>query len=93
MKSFLILLFFIASLFIITGIYEQKLAIAQQNKQIEYRFIPRTYYEEQMGDGAAVSDKYGSMFDKESPWFDRTVGPILDIEKPYSNKTAPSANT
>lgn len=85
MKSLIILLFFIAALCIIVGIYEQKLEIAEQNKQIEYRFIPRTLYEEQMGHGADVSDKFGTMFENESPWFDRTVGPILDIPKPYTD--------
>ena len=67
-----------------SGVYEQKIAITQQNKQVEYRFIPRTYYEEQMGEGAAISDKYGEIFEKESPWFDRTVGPIINIDKPNS---------
>ena len=81
MKSLFILMLFIASLFIIIGIYEQKLSIATSNTEIEYRFIPRTFYEEQMGEGAQVSDKFGSIFNKESPWFDRTIGPIIDIEK------------
>lgn len=84
MKPFFVLAFFIGCLFIIIGIYEQKLEIAEQNKQIEYRFIPRTFYEEQMGNGASVSDKFGSMFDNESPWFDRTVGAIIDIPKAFS---------
>lgn len=85
MKSIVILAFFVACILIVVGIYEQKLEIAKQNKEIEYRFIPRTYYEEQMGAGASVSDKLGSMFDGESPWFDRTVGSIIDIPKPFSN--------
>lgn len=85
MKAFLILLLFISAIFIITGLYEQKLAVAEGNTKIEYRFIPRTFYEEQMGDGAAVSDKLGSIFNKESPWFDRTIGPVIEIEKPYQN--------
>jgi hypothetical protein len=80
------LLIFIAAICIIIGIYEQKLEIAEQNKEIEYRFVPRTYYEEQMGNGGNVSDKFATMFDTESPWFDRTVGPIIDIPKPYAER-------
>lgn len=76
---------------IIAGVYEQKLEIAQQNKQIEYRFVPRTFYEEQMGGAGDVSDKYGAMFETESPWFDRTMGPIIDIPKPFE-KSAGASN-
>lgn len=86
MKSLIVLLFFLASLAIIIGIYEQKLEIAEQNKKIEYRFVPRTFYEEQMGNGGDVSDKFGTMFETESPWYDRTVGPIINIPKPYANE-------
>ena len=85
MKSIIILLFFVACVLIVIGIYEQKLEIAENNKKIEYRFIPRTYYEEQMGNGADVSEKYGQMFETESPWFDRTVGSLIDIPKPFSS--------
>lgn len=84
MKSIIVFLFFVAAFMIIAGVYEQKLEVAQQNKKIEYRFIPRTFLEEQMGNGGTVSDKFGTMFDNESPWFDRTVGPILDIQKPWA---------
>lgn len=84
MKSIIIFLFFIAAFMIIAGVYEQKLEVAQQNKKIEYKFIPRTFYEEQMGNGGSVSDKFGNMFENESPWFDRTVGPIIDMQKPYA---------
>lgn len=87
MKSIIIFLFFFAAFLIISGIYEQKLEIAKQNKQIEYRFIPRTFYEEQMGSGGDVSDKFSTMFNTESPWFDRTVGPIMDIQKPWAPAT------
>lgn len=84
MKSIIVFMFFIAFFFILTGVYDQKLEAAQQNKEIEYRFIPRTLYEEQTSNAGEVSDKFGSMFDNESPWFDRTVGPILNIERPYA---------
>lgn len=87
MKSIILFVFFIAVFLIISGIYEQKLDAAKQNKQIEYRFIPRTYYEEQMGEGGEVSNKFSSIFNNESPWYDRTIGPIINIEKPYSNNS------
>jgi hypothetical protein len=84
MRAILMFLFFTAIFLIITGIYEQKIDTLEQNKKIEYRFVPRTYLEEQLGNGGDVSDKYGTMFENASPWFDRTVGPIIDVEKPYT---------
>lgn len=67
---------------IMIGVYEQKLEEANLKKQIEYRFVPRTFYEEQLSKTNSVSNKLDNLFMKESPWFDRTVGPLLDIKKP-----------
>ena len=55
------------------GIYEQKFQSLKKNVKIEYRFIPRTYYEEQLAENADVTANYKNLFDKESPWFDRTI--------------------
>jgi len=60
------------ALLIIIGLYEEKLEMANQNKKIEYRFIPRTYYEEQMS-YANLFDKVGDMFDHPDPWHDRNI--------------------
>jgi hypothetical protein len=53
------------------GIYQQKYNALQENRRIEYRFLPRTYYEEQIND-TDVASKFKSMFDKE-PWIERNV--------------------
>lgn len=72
MKAF-VLFFFVLGLFLIMhGMYEEKIRAIEKDKRIEYRFIPRTYLEEQLADGN-VSGKMASMFSKESPWFERTV--------------------
>jgi hypothetical protein len=72
MKAF-VLFFFVLGLFLIMhGMYEEKIRAIQKDKRIEYRFIPRTYLEEQLAD-TNVSGKMASMFTKESPWFERTV--------------------
>lgn len=62
---------------IVHGIYEQKLKQVEASKKIIYRFIPRSYYDEQLGFDE-VSMKT-DMFEKESPWYDSTIGPISDI--------------
>lgn len=82
MKAFILLLLFVGMFMIMNGIYEQKLKAVQEHKQIEYKFIPRTYYEEQLMSGHGdVTTKMASMFNKASPWFDQTVGSGLDILK------------
>ena len=48
MKSVIFLLFFVGMILIIHGIYEQKYSDMKDNMRVEYRFIPRTYYEEQL---------------------------------------------
>lgn len=67
---------------VISGIYEQKLKAVTESKTIEYKFIPRTYYDEQLeAQEGQVTRKMASMFDKASPWFDQAVGSGLDMLK------------
>lgn len=72
MRSVIIFMFCLGVLLVIHSIYEQKYQALKKNVRVEYRFIPRTYYEEQLA-STPVSSMYKNMFDKESPWFDRNV--------------------
>jgi hypothetical protein len=72
MNSIIIFLFCFGVILIIHSIYEQKYQALQDNTRVEYRFIPRTYYEEQLAN-ASVTSLYKNMFSKESPWFERNV--------------------
>jgi len=72
MKSVIIFLFFIGCILIIHGIYEQKYNELKNKLRVEYRFIPRTYYEEQLAN-STVSSQFKNMFQKESPWYDRNI--------------------
>lgn len=67
MKVIIILILFIGMFFIINGVYEQKLNAVKKDKNVEYKFIPRTYYEEQIA-GVDLNNKFSSMFDSASPW-------------------------
>lgn len=78
MKTVIILILFVGIFMIVHGIYEQKLKAAESNTKIEYRFIPRTLYEEQMNSDD-LSLKMADIFNKESPWYDRMIGDISDI--------------
>jgi hypothetical protein len=73
MKSIAMFLLFVGVLLIINGIYEQKYQSLKKNVRVEYRFIPRTYYEEQLAENANVTANFANLWAKESPWFERTV--------------------
>lgn len=78
MKAVILLLMFIGMFMIVNGIYEQKLQAVESKTKIEYRFIPRSYYEEQLSGQSDVTDKMGDMWSRASPWFDQMVGSGLD---------------
>ncbi len=79
MKAFILLLLFIGMFMIVNGVYEEKLKAVQAKKQIEYRFVPRTYYDEQLqAQEGQVMNTMDDMFSKASPWFDAAVGAGLD---------------
>lgn len=73
MKTVVIFVLFIGMFLIIQGVFDEKLKAVEENKKVVYKFIPRTYYEEQI-DESNVTSKVSTMFNKESPWFDRAVG-------------------
>ena len=83
MKSVILFLFFMGTILIIHGIYDQKYKEINDNMRIEYRFIPRTYYEEQLGN-STVSSNFKNMFNKESPWYDKNIS----IGGPPDKKTS-----
>lgn len=73
MKSVIFFLMFVGMILIMHGIYDQKYNELKNNMRVEYRFIPRTFYEEQLGN-STVSSNFKNMFNKASPWFERNVG-------------------
>lgn len=70
MNILIIFLIFIGSFLILQGVYEEKIKTIEQNKKIEYKFIPRTYYEEQLAE-SQLSSQLESMFNYDSPWSNR----------------------
>lgn len=80
MKVFIVFLLFIGMFFIIDGVYEQKLKAASATSKIEYKYIPRTYYDEQLT-GHDIESRYDSIFNRASPWFDQHIGEGLDMLK------------
>jgi hypothetical protein len=70
MNIIVIFLLFVGLFLIMQGIYEEKINNLEKNKTIEYKFIPRTYYEEQLAD-STLSSQVDSMFNYDSPWSNR----------------------
>jgi hypothetical protein len=70
----LIFVILVMGVFLITyGIYEEKLRIAKEKVKVEYRFIPRSYYEEQLFD-SNFGKKLAPLFEEDSQWYERNVG-------------------
>jgi hypothetical protein len=83
MKAIAMFLLFLGIIMIINGIYQQQYNNFKKNVKIEYRFIPRTYYEEQLAENESVTANFKNMFQKESPWFERNV----TLPKPDKNQS------
>ena len=68
-RTLLLLMLFIGMGLIMHGIYEEKLSRLQKQTRIEYRFIPRTYLEEQLANAETnpLAIKYQNLFESEDP--------------------------
>ena len=82
------LVIFLGLFLIMNGVYEQRLKSIENNPKIVYKFIPRTYYEEQLFDN--VSSKVANLFANDSqPWYMKDQKDDLGIIfKPKNEITA-----
>lgn len=72
MKAAIVLLLFIGMFMVISGIYEEKYNRLRQMIRTEYKFIPRTLYEDSIA-SADLRQFYSANFFSDDPWHDRTV--------------------
>lgn len=77
LKSFVLLLMFLGTFLIMNGIYDQKYKNMKKLVRTEYRFVPRTLYDEVLAN-TEPSSIYKNYFDSNDPWYNRNVG--IDIE-------------
>lgn len=80
MNLFISLLFFLGLVLIIHGVYEDKYKRLQNEKRIEYRFVPRTYYEEQLN-ASQFSSKFSPLFNDDSQWYHRNIGREMGFDR------------
>lgn len=75
MQSVVVFLLFIGMILVMQGVYEEKIQAATRDVKIEYRFVPRTYYEEQLA-GSDLSPSIKTLFTggTADPWFDKSIG-------------------
>ena len=64
MKLLILIIFFIGILLVMHGIYEDKIKALEKDVKVEYRFIPRSYYDEQLFSNQ-FSSKFSNLFDEE----------------------------
>lgn len=66
MNAVVMLLLFAGMALVMHGVYEERVRRVEQDVRVEYRFLPRTLYEEQVAD-ADVAGKFRGMFDRDAP--------------------------
>ena len=62
MRALIVILLFAGMAMILHSIYKEKLERAEQNVRVEYRFLPRTLYEEQMSEDNRPTTKLKGVF-------------------------------
>ena len=62
MRFVIVFILFAGMAMVIHSIYEEKLHRAQQQTRIEYRFLPRTLYEEQLSEDNRPTARIKGMF-------------------------------
>lgn len=63
MKPFVVLMLFVGMAMIMHGIYEEKYKRLEKSGRIEYRFVPRSLYDEQL-ENTEVTAMFKNMFQK-----------------------------
>ena len=88
MKSIVILLFMVGVIMILVG-YTRQYSICP-NPRIEYRYIPRTFYDEQLS-SENVLKQFSSMFEDQNPWIkDRNIDVASKIDNSHFYKSVVS---
>jgi hypothetical protein len=65
---------------ILHGVYQEKLEQLESKTRVEYRFIPRNYYEEQIFQSQFES-KAAPLFEEDDQWFFRNIGREMQVDR------------
>ncbi len=72
MHPLVALMLFCGMALVMHSVYEERYKRLQQERKVEYRFIPRTLYDEQLGQ-SDVTGHFRSMFESGTPWYGEAV--------------------
>lgn len=61
------LMLFAGMALVMHGVYAERLARVERDVRVEYRFIPRTLYDEQLAQ-ADLAGQFKNMFESDAPW-------------------------
>lgn len=68
MKFFILLTLFVGIIMVMHGVYKEDIDKEKKNVKVEYRFVPRSYYDEQLFSNNFES-KFSNLFDdKPTQW-------------------------
>jgi hypothetical protein len=71
LKPIITLFLFVGMFLIVSGVYEQKFQRLNKLVKTEYKFIPRSMYEDSLTTPDLIAT-YSSHFDVDDPWYNRT---------------------
>lgn len=72
MRSLVLFLFVIGIIMLTTGYQKKMLKTHEIQTRVEYRFIPRSIYEEQLGEPETASS-FADMFERQDVFRSRTI--------------------
>ncbi len=72
MKLFILLLLFSGIFIVVQGINNDILKKTKEKVKVEYRFVPRTYYDDMLLNKQYSTIK-DSLFNSDDEWFDKNI--------------------
>lgn len=72
MNTLLMLLFFISTFLVVTGVHEQRIKEAKIERDVVYRYIPRSAMDEQYY-GTSASARFRGLFNDDTPWMEKNL--------------------
>ena len=90
MKLIILLTLFFGIILVIHGIYEEKIKTLKKEVKVEYRFIPRSYYDEQIFSNE-FSSKFSNLFDEDQNKWSANQR-LIEPEENQETNTQPTNN-
>lgn len=79
--NLLVVIMLVAGIFMVMhGIYEEKYQELKKQTRVEYRFVPRSYYDEQLFD-SQFNDKLAGISSEDDEWYHRNIGRDMSVDR------------